>query len=142
MRFAKWSLQTLKFAEYWDKIPDSFKVGGKARYFCYEALGREYPSLAVIPMNYGGFGMFGPNARRDLIMRMKPIVLKALLYANFSVFCNYLHDNDLPIEDFLTHEDMEDAERNFLQNEGKVEDGDDGSIAVVRDEGTSLLMLA
>jgi hypothetical protein len=36
---------------------------------------------------------------------------------------------------------MEEAERNFLQNEDKVEDSDDGSIAVVRDEGTSLLII-
>lgn len=141
MRVANGSVQNVKFGEYWGKIPDSFKIGGRALYFCYEAFGREYPSLAVIPMNYGGFRMLGPIARNELISRMKPIVLKALLYENFALFCNYLHANDVLIQDFLSDEDMEEAERNFLKNEEKVEDSEDGSIAVVRDEGTSLLII-
>ena len=67
-------------------------------------------------MNYGGFGMFGPNANWSLIMMIKPRVLKALLYANFSVFCNYLHGHDMPVQDFLTDEDMEDAKHNLFNN--------------------------
>ena len=74
-------------------------------------------------------------------MMIKPRVLKALLYANFSVFCNYLHGHDMPVQDFLTDEDMEDAKHNLFNNQGKVEDGDNGSIPVIRDEGMSLLML-
>ena len=134
VKFASGHVQTMAFEEYWEKIPDSYRVGAKALYFCYQAFGREYPNLSVIPMNYGGYTMCGPKGRRSLIMMMNPVVLKALLYKNFEVFSNYLYSHGMYIEDFLSEEDMDIANRNH--EEGDVEEVDDGGLPVIIDEGT------